>query len=181
MITLASVCKIAKTLTAKADHDESGAPTTTARLKFSELQIDRDTIDELLGEPIGWCQGALFDEQGAPRRRYGLTVYGRTLRVSGTIKGPKERPTLSLLQAELSDLHLTLIPLGAMVEGALTWPARGDELDDCPDLLGETCAATWEITGDDQGDMFSPTSRAAASATTETQRIIDGLGRGAKP
>ena len=42
MITLASVCKIAKTLTAKADHDESGAPTTTARLKFSELQIDRD-------------------------------------------------------------------------------------------------------------------------------------------
>jgi len=94
MITLASVCKIAKTLTAKADHDESGAPTTTARLKFSELQIDRDTIDE---------------------------------------------------------------------------------------LLGETCAATWEITGDDQGDMFSPTSKAAASATTETQRIIDGLGRGATP
>ena len=176
MIKIDTICKVSKTFTAKADKDESGMPTTTAKIKFSELQVDRDTIDELLGEPIGWCQQTLFDEQGAPRRRYGLTVYGREHRVSGTIGGVKAKQALSLLQADLTDVHLTLIPLGAMVEGTLSWCARGDEVEDLADLLGESCAAHWEITEGEQGDLFAPTSKAAASATTETQRIIDGLG-----
>lgn len=181
MINITSVCKIAKTFTAKADKDESGAPTTTARLKFAELQIDRDTIDELLGEPIGCCQGTLFDEQGAPRRRYGLTVYGRALRVSGAINGPQGKPTLALLQAELTDLHFTLIPLGALVEGSLAWCARGDEVEDVADMLGESCAAQWEVTDGDQADTFSPTAKGTAAATTATQQILDGLGKEATP
>lgn len=178
MIKLETICNVSKSLTAKATKDESGAPTTIAQMKFSDLQVDRDTVDELLGEPVGWCRGALYDEQGAPRKRYGITVYGRSLRVSGVITGPKAQPTLSLLQAELSDAYLTLIPLGAMLEGKLTWSARGDEVEDVSDLLGRTCTARWEITDGDQADMFSPTSSAAAKATTETQRIIGGLGRG---
>ncbi len=177
MIKIDSVCSIAKTFTARADKDESGAPTTTAKLKFSELYVDRDTVDELLGEPIGWCQGTLFDESGAPRRRYGITVYGRLLRVSGTVTGPKDRPTLALLQAELSDLYLTLIPLGALLEGTLTWAARGDEVEDCADLLGKTCAASWEVTDGGQADLFDPTSKAGAAASAETDRILSGMGR----
>lgn len=178
MIKIDTICNVGKSLTAKATKDESGAPTTVAQMKFSDLQVDRDTVDELLGEPIGWCQKALYDEQGAPRKRYGITVYGRQLRVSGVITGPKATPALSLLQAELTDTYLTLIPLGAMLEGKLTWSARGDEVEDVSDLLGRTCTARWEITDGDQADMFSPTSSAAAKATTETQRIIGGLGRG---
>ena len=177
MIKLETVCEVAKTFTAKADSDESGAPTTTAKLKFSDLRVDRDTIDELLGEPIGWCQSALFDEAGAPRRRYGLTVFGREMRVSGTIQGPQGRPTLSLLQAELSDVHLTLIPLGALVEGTLSWAARGDEVEDCADLLGKPCAAQWEITDGGQADLFDPTSKAGAAASAETSRIMSQIGR----
>lgn len=178
MISLHTVCKVAATFTAKAEKDESGAPTTTAKVKFSELKVDRDTIDELLGEPIGWCQTALFDEQGAPRRRYGLTVFGRELRVSGTIHGPQGKPTLNLLQATLSDVYLALMPLGAIVEGTLTWAARGDEVEDVAELLGKVCAAQWEITDGAQADMFSPTSKAAARATSETQSIIGRLGKG---
>ncbi|MGC8519829.1 MAG: hypothetical protein ACP5P4_15120 [Steroidobacteraceae bacterium] len=177
MIKLETVCEVAKTFTAKADTDESGAPTTTAKLKVRDLRIDRDTIDELLGEPIGWCQSALFDEAGAPRRRYGIMVFGRAMRVSGTISGPQGQPTLSLLQAELSDVRLTLIPLGALVEGTLTWAARGDEVEDCADLLGKLCAALWEITDGGQADMFDPTSRAGAAANSETARIISQIGR----
>jgi len=177
MIQLETVCTIAKTFTAKAEKDESGAPTTTAKIKFADLKIDRDQIDELLGEPVGWCHTALFDEQGAPRRRYGITVFGRTLRVSGTIAGMKPQGTLSLLQAELSDVHLALVPLGAIVEGTLTWCARGDEVEDCSDLLGKACVARWEITDAEAADLFAPTSRAGAKATMETQRIIDGLGK----
>lgn len=178
MIKLDSIVTVSKTFTAKSTKDESGAPTTTASIKFSDLQIDRDTIDELLGETIGWCRTALFDDQGAPRKRYGITVFGRTHRVSGVVTGPKAQPTLALLQAELTEAYLTLIPLGAMLEGKLTWSARGDEVEDCSDLLGKVCSAKWEITDGDQADMFAPTSRAAAAATTATQRIMDGLGRG---
>lgn len=156
---------------------------TVAQVKFKDLKVDRDVIDELLGEAVGWCRNTLYDEQGAPRKRYGITVYGRTLRVSGGISGPKERPTLPLLQAELSDVYLTLIPLGAMVEGTLTWSARGDEVEDVSELLRKVCAARWEITDGDQADMFAPTSKAAAAATTATQGIIDRLGKqpGAAP
>lgn len=178
MIKLDTIVEISKSLTAKITKDESGAPTMVAQVKFSDLRVDRDIVDELLGEAVGWCRTALYDDQGAPRKRYGITVYGRLLRVSGTIKGPKGDPTLSLLQAELTEAHLTLIPLGAMVEGKLTWSARGDEIEDVNGALGNTCLAVWEITDGDQADMFSPTSSAAAKATSATQRIIDGLGRG---
>lgn len=177
MIKLDTILKVAKSITAKATKDESSAPVTVCQVKFTDLQVDRDTVDELLGENIGWCQTALYDPQGAPRKRYGITVYGRLLRVSGGISGPKGE-TLALLQAELSEAHLTLIPLGAMVDGKLSWSARGDEIEDIDSLLGNTCKAVWEITDGDQADMFSPTSAAAAKATSDTQRIMDGLGRG---
>lgn len=177
MIKFTTICNVSKTFTARANKDESGAPTITSQVKFSDLQVDRDTIDELLGEAVGWCRSTLFDDQGAPRKRYGITVFGRALRVSGGISGPKGKPTLALLQAELSDVYLTLIPLGAMVEGTLTWCARGDEVEDVSDLLGRTCTAAWEITDGDQADMFSPTSRGAAAANAETQRILGGLGK----
>lgn len=181
MIKLDTICNIAKTFTAKAETDESGAPTTTAKVKFSDLQVTIETVDELIGEAIGWARGTLYDEQGAPRRRYGITVFGRTLRVSGGISGPKERPTLALLQAELTDVYLTLIPLGAMVEGTLTWGARGNEVEDVSELLGRTCSANWEITDGDQADLFAPTSRAAAASTEMTQRILDNLGKQSGP
>ena len=177
MIKIDTVCDVAKTLSTKATKDESGAPAIVCSVKFANLKVDRSTIDELLGEPIGWSQAALYDDQGAPRKRYGITVYGRKLRVSGGISGPKGEPTLALLQAELSEAYLTLIPLGALLDGALAWSARGDEVEDVADLLGKTCSAKWEITDGGQEDLFQPTSTAAAAATTATQRIIDGLGR----
>lgn len=179
MININTILELGKTFTAKAAKDDAGVPTTEARLKFKGLQVDRDSLDELLSTPVGWCQKTLFDEQGAPLRRFGVSVFGRLLRVSGVISGPKDEPTQRLLQAELSDAYLTLIPLGALVEGTLTWGARGDEVEDCSELLGRTCTARWEITDGGQADMFSPTSQAAANATTTTQRIIDGLGKGA--
>ncbi len=181
MIRIDTVCMLGKSLTAKATKDDSGVPTVVAQVKFSDLKVDRDTVDELLGETVGWCRTALYDEQGAPRKRYGITVYGRSLRVSGGIRGPKEHQTLALLQAELTDAHLRLVPLGALLEGKLTWSARGDEVEDVSDLLGMICSAKWEVNDGDQSDLFQPTSAAAAAATTETRRIIDGLGRGTQP
>jgi hypothetical protein len=178
MIKLDTILKLGKSMTTKATKDEAGVPTTVCVTKFAELQVDRDSIDELIGMPVGWCSLHLYDEQGAPVRRFGVSVFGRTLRVSGAISGPKGDPTLPLLQAELTDAHLTLMPLGAIVEGTLTWGARGDEIEDITGLQGALCRAKWEITDGDQADMFSPTSQGAAQATNTTASILANLGKG---
>lgn len=177
MIVINTILEIGKAFGAKATKDDSGVATTTAQIKFSGLPVDRNCIDELLGMPVGWCRGALFDDHGAPLKRFGVSVYGRVLRVSGSISGPRKTPSLPLLQAELTDGSLRLVPLGAVFEGTLTWGARGDEVSDVSDLLGKTCAAVWEITDGDQADLFSATSKGAAAATTIVQRYMDGLAR----
>ena len=177
MIRIDSVCTLAKSLTAKSVKDDSGVPTTIAQLKFSELQVDRDSVDELLGMPVGWCRGTLYDDQGAPLRRFGVAVFGRVHRVSGGLSGPKEHQTLSLLQAELEDVYLRLTPLGALAEGKLTWAARGDEVEDVSEILGTVVRARWEITDGGQDDLFNPTSPGAARATETVQQALGKLGK----
>jgi hypothetical protein len=178
MIRIDSVLTLAKSITAKTTKDGSGMPVTIAQVKFADMLVDRDALDELLGVPLGWCRTCLYDEQGAPLRRFGLQVFGRTLRVSGTVTGTKPGETLSLLQADLDDTELRCVPLGALMNGVLTWAARGDEVEDVSELLGRLCSARWEITDGEPGDMFRPTSIAGAKATEITQQVLDGLKRG---
>lgn len=178
MIKLDSVLELGKSLAVKATKDDAKQRIVMASVKFAGLPIDRDTIDELMRKPVGWCRGILFDEQGAPIGHYSIGVLGRSWRVSGSIKGGHREGTLPLLQAELTDLTMHLVPLGAVAEGTLTWACRGDEADDVNDLLGNTCKAVWEITDSGQEDLFSPTSVAAANATSATQKIMSNLGGG---
>lgn len=177
MIKIQTTLTLAKSMTAKSVKDDSGQMVTVALVKFADMQIDREMLDELLGMPIGWCRGALYDEQGAPLRRFGVSVYGRTLRVSGAIKGTRNEGTLALLQAELDDCDARCVPLGALIDGRLTWAARGDEVEVISELLGKECLAEWEITDDGTDDMFRAQSQAAASATHATQSILQSLGR----
>src|SRR5438105_1650289 len=169
MIKLDTVLELGKALAVKATKDDAKARAVIAMVKFTGLPIDRDTIDELMRKPGGWCQKVLFDELGAPIGHYSIGVLGRSWRVSGSIAGGHREGTLPLLQAELTDLTFSLVPLGAVAEGTLTWASRGDEADDANDLLGNTCRAVWEITDGGQEDLFNPTSPAAASATSEVQ------------
>lgn len=177
MIKLDTVLELGKSLTVKSTKDSAKQRVIIASVKFAALCVDRDTIDELMRKPVGWCRSVLFDDQGAPIGHYSVGILGRAWRVSGSIAGGHREGTLPLLQAELTDLTLSLIALGAVAEGTLTWAARGDEAEDVNDLLGNTCKVVWEITDGEQGDLFQPNSHAAAAATTETQRIIGNLGR----
>lgn len=171
MIKLDTILELGKSLTAKSQKGEGGVEVVNAIVKFSALPIDRESIDEVLGMPIGWSQ-ILYDEQGAPLRQFYIGVAGRELRVSGAIKGPKGEPTLALLQAELTDVELTLTNLGALLDGTLTWAARGDEVEDVSELLGKTCTAKWEITDGSQVDMFRP----SAASQRATMDILDRMG-----
>lgn len=179
MIKLDTVLELGKSLAVKATKDDAKQRAVIATVKFAGLPVDRDTIDELIRKPVGWCRTVLFDEQGAPVGHYSIGVLGRSWRVSGSIAGGHREGTLPLLQAELTDLTLSLVPLGAVADGTLTWASRGDEADDVNDLLGNTCKAVWEITDGGQEDLFNPTSPAAASATSTVQRFVDGLGKSA--
>lgn len=176
MIKLDTILELGKSLAVKATKDDAKQRTVIASVKFVGLPIDRDTIDELIGKPVGWCSQVLFDEQGAPVGHYSLGVLGRMWRVSGSIAGGHREGSLPLLQAELTDLRLSLVPLGAVAEGTLTWASRGDESSDVHDLLGNTCKAVWEITDGGQEDMFNPRSANAAKATEATQSILGRLG-----
>lgn len=178
MIQIDSILTLAKSMATKVTKDDSGVPVTVCVLKFSDLEVkDRDIVDEFLGMDRGWCRSTLYDEQGAPRKRFGLQVYGREHRVSGTIGGPKQGQVLSLLQAELTDTQMRLIPLGALIAGTLTWSARGDEVEDVSEILGLLCSARWEVHEGGQGDLFSPTAEGAGQATKATREILDELAR----
>lgn len=179
MIKINTVLEMGKSLTVKSSKDDAKQRVVVASVKFAGLSVDRDTIDELIGKPVGWCSTVLFDEMGAPAGHYSLGVLGRMWRISGSIAGGHRESCLPLLQAELTDLSLSLVPFGAVAEGTLTWASRGDEVEDIHDLLGNTCNAIWEVTDGGQEDLFMPRSQAAANATTAAQQIIDGLGKGA--
>lgn len=172
MLKIDSILELGKSITAKAQKGEGGVEVVNASLKFSGVPIDRDSIDEVLGLPVGMSQ-MLYDEQGAPLRQLWIGVAGRELRVTGAIKGPKGNPTLALLQADLTDVEVALTTLGAIMAGTLTWGARGDEIDDCSELLGKTCCAVWEITDGRQEDMF----RSTGASSRETLDILGKLGK----
>lgn len=178
MIKLDTVLELGKSLAVKATKDDTKQRIVIASVKFAGLSVDRDAIDELIGKPVGWCSRVLFDDQGAPVGHYSLGVLGRLWRISGSIAGGHREGSLPLLQAELTDLTLSLVPLGAVAEGTLTWASRGDEAEDVNDLLGNTCKAVWEITDAGQDDLFAPRSAAAASATSSTQSILANMGKG---
>jgi len=90
---------------------------------------------------------------------------------------PKPNQALVLLQAELEEVWLQLMPSGALAEGTLTWAARGDEIEDVSEILGTVVRAVWEITDGGQDDMFDPQAPGAARATQATQDILEKLGR----
>lgn len=175
MQKLDTICQLAKSLKTAVAKGDSGAEVVTCEIKFSALPIPREMMDELLGLPVGWSQKCVFDDQGAPLRLLSISSAGRALRVTGKIAGPKGHPALVLLQAELTDVALSLVTLGAVCEGKLTWTARGDEVEDVAELLGKTCTAVWQITDGEQDDLFDA-HRGASRETVNT--IIDGLGRG---
>jgi hypothetical protein len=178
VLKIDSVCKLGKTIKATSKKDAKGVPTTIASIKFSELKIlGIAGVNQLLGEKDGWAQTALYDDQGIPRKRFGISVYGRLHRVSGGLNGPKPNQALVLLQADLEEVWLQLTPSGALAEGMLTWAARGDEIEDVSEILGTLVRAVWEITDGGQDDMFDPQGTGAARATQATQDIIDKLGR----
>lgn len=139
-----SVATIAKGVSLKREKIDD-AEHVVAHLKFSDLFLSREQIDEITGRPPGWARGAFFDELGAPVMPLALDLPGLELSVVGTIGDAEKQDRLQLVEATLAGITLTMTTAGAAAQGTLTWLVAGDEANDCEPLLGRVCSARWKI------------------------------------
>jgi hypothetical protein len=164
MIEIKSVAQLAKSLSVKREKDAADDTVVVCHLKFADLFVEREVVDELCKQPIGWHQ-AFYDDLGAPVGALELSLPGRAWSVTGKIKAGPNRPAqLSLLDASLSKVALELTKLGALVSGAVSWTARGDEVEDLTELLGGLVAVEWRLTDGGQQDMLRDGVQAAADS-----------------
>jgi len=150
---LTTVVTIGKSLAIKREKSEAGEA-TVARLKFSEMFIQREAVNTIAGQRPGWAETSLFDEQGAPHGDWRLSLLDRSFSVTGDIAVDSKTDALRLSDATLSDVEITLTSLGALMSGTLSWPVAGDEVSDIEPLLGRECAAHWVLTDGGQGDLL---------------------------
>jgi hypothetical protein len=166
-IHINSPAQVAKTFTVKREKtDDEGGEKIVAHLKISEVMIDRDQLDEICGQAIGWSEAALFDDFGAPRCRLTLTLHRGDFTATGVIDGGKKSsdPRLRLKSADLSGVTLDLTKMGALLACQLSWIAEGDEVDDIAEMLGKLCNAVLVIEDSGQKDLLSSGVQAAANS-----------------
>ena len=155
MIRITSTATLAKSFSVKREKTDDESEHVVAHLKISDCLVDRDQLDEIIGLPVGWSTGALFDDLGAPLARLTLGLARRELRLSGVIKGGEKStdPKLKLKDAAVDGITLELTKLGALLSCQLSWTAEGDEVDDIADLLGQLCAASLVLEDGGQADL----------------------------
>lgn len=152
MIELNSSALLGKSLSVKREKIDD-SEVVACHLKFADLFVTREEIDELCRQPIGW-HAALFDEQGAPVSRLAIGLPKAEWTTTGTVnQGPQRPGELTLLEATLSAVTLDLMPLGALMAGSLAWKARGDEVEDVTELLGKLVAVRLRLTDGGQQDL----------------------------
>ena len=156
-IQINATCEVAKSFSVKREKIDDGTEIVVAHLKVADVMLDREQIDEIVGLPIGWSQSALFDDQGAPYRRFTIGVPRTDLAATGVIRGGRDDdgPSLTLRDAELSAITLDLTTLGALLSCGLAWRAAGDEVDDIADLLGKLCAFSVSLVDGGQRDLLA--------------------------
>jgi hypothetical protein len=166
MIEIRSTAELGKSLSVKREKDGDDV-IVACHLKFADLFCDREQFDEICRQPIGW-HGAFFDESGAPVHVLDIGLPLSSWSVTGRIKGGDSRPEeLRLLQATLSGVTCRMTKLGALLSGALSWKARGDEVEDLTELLGRLVSVDWRITDGGQQDMLRDGVQAAANSIRE--------------
>lgn len=154
MIEIKSFAQLGKSLSVKREKDADDDSIVACHLKFEDLFVDRDVFDELCRQPIGWHEH-FYDEQGAPVGALEISLPGRAWSVTGSINaGPNRPERLNLLEATLSKVTLTLRKLGVLVGGAISWRARGDEVEDLADFLGTLAAVEWRVSDGEQRDLL---------------------------
>jgi len=153
-IEIETVATIGKSLNVKREKGDDDIEVCIAHLKFSNAFVQREVLDQLLGMPIGWSQVSLFDEQGAPFQRLEITPNKFAANITGKITGVENNHGLTLKQADLSAVVLSLYDKGAILSGEISWSIAGDETSDTESLLGRLCKLHAVVQDSGQQDML---------------------------
>lgn len=155
------VAKIAKGFTQRREKKPDDTEAVIGHLKFSGCLIDRETIDEICGMPLGWSQGALFDEFGAPFVWGNLDHWRFECDLTGTITGIKPTESLTIANAKLSNIVLAFDKMGAQLSGEIAWEIAGDESQELVPLQGNECRVVWVLQDSGQQDLVKQAQKAA--------------------
>ena len=134
----------------------AGTVQTVATLKFDGVFIDREYSDEMLGLPIA-ATALLYGEDGIPVSAVTIGRKHIVYQFAGVITGNsnKEEQIKLAKDTEVCKCELQLVDKGARLSGVLTWPVRGDEVEDLEPLLGQTCMLNGLIVLPEQIDAFN--------------------------
>lgn len=176
-IQLITVLTLGKALAIKREKGEDEADVTKAHLKFSEMFLRREEINQICGLRPGWAETSFFDELGAPLGLWSLVLHKAEFTVGCIITGP-DRRGLKVVGALLSGIELTFTDLGAVMAGEITWLIAGDEASDIEPLLGRECSVAMAISDGGQMDMLkdaSPQTVARSLAEVMGKNMSDGI------
>lgn len=153
---LETILTVAKSISIKREKGDGDCDVTRAHVKFTDLYITREQVNELVRQRPGWCETAFFDELNAPLGAWSLVPHDTALEVSGRIRA-SEIATLSLPSADLTAIEITFVGTagtpGALVSGQLAWLVAGDESSDIEPLLGRICGCNLVVIGTGQERM----------------------------
>ncbi len=153
-IHIDSVADIGKTFNIKREKIADETKRVIGHLKFANLLVPRESLDEFMGQPSGWAQRSLYDPLGAPIAQMEVSLPLFNACVTGVIRGVTEREVIKLTQAILSGVSYIVTNLGAKINGELTWEAAGDEVSDLEPLLDKKCAVVWVVQDAGQADLL---------------------------
>jgi len=162
-IIINSTAEIAKGFTQRREKKPDDNEAIIGHLKFSCCFVPRETIDELCGMDIGWSQSSMFDEHGDPLVWCDLSLFRFTAELTGTIAGIKPSDKLTISNARISNVVLTLTKQGALMAGEIAWEIAGDESSDLVPLQGNECRVHIALQDSGQQDMVEQQRRGKAA------------------
>lgn len=152
-IEVKTIGEFGKTISAKRTTRETVAGKeefVACNAKIASIEITRGQVDQFFGLLMA---ERLWDEMGAPIAAMQIELLGRS---AWTFTGNVGSPTqaLTLMQANVATIVIEPRDKGALLSCALSWEARGDEVEDAMDLLGRTCKVSGAFNDGGQEDMF---------------------------
>lgn len=188
-LKITSLCNVSKKMGTErptGGGDESDIVTCSVTVK---VRVQRDTVDELAGIPIGSTQH-LYDDLGVPYQHTQMQFPKRVLLASGWIEHRRDSgAAMARLEIKMAAAGALKFKLDtpddqgptALAQFALVWKATGDEGEDVKAILGRKC---WmEITFADQpqqplfrGSVRSPKAEAQAAAKEKLDRKRQAAG-----
>lgn len=153
-VEIETAVEIGKGVSIKREKAEDDTEVVIAHLKFAGGKVQYEVIDELCCQPIGWAQHSFFNELGAPVAPIIVDLPRFAAEATGKIRGIQHGESITLTQADIDGVTLTLCDNGALLAADLAWKIAGDEASDLEPLLGRLCGFHVVVQDAEQGDML---------------------------